>query len=299
MAQQIQLRRDTAAEWTSVDPVLAQGEVGVETDTNRSKIGDGVTAWTSLPYHNASAATLVDAKGDLLVGTANDTLARVGVGTNGQVLTADSAEAAGVKWAAAAGGGGDPPSLNMASSTVGHYISPAGADGQIGTGSFVGRYQNLYLFPFFMPVAATIDRIAIEVTTSGTGDLRLGLYQAGVVSGGVATLIVDAGTVDPSSTGLKEATISATTLAQGWTLFGIVWQTTNTTAPQIRTKSGVLGVISSRDATPLNMLSFASNALVVGSTTGALPASPTAGNAGGLSTGAGNPAMPSLAFRRA
>lgn len=41
----------------------------------------------------------VDAKGDLLVGTANDTVARLAVGSNGQVLTADSAEATGAKWA--------------------------------------------------------------------------------------------------------------------------------------------------------------------------------------------------------
>lgn len=50
------------------------------------------------------AATIVDAKGDLIAGTAADTVARLGVGSNGQVLTADSAQAAGLKWAAAAGG---------------------------------------------------------------------------------------------------------------------------------------------------------------------------------------------------
>jgi hypothetical protein len=50
MADRIQVRRDTAANWTSADPTLAQGEIGYETDTDKVKIGDGSTAWTSLGY---------------------------------------------------------------------------------------------------------------------------------------------------------------------------------------------------------------------------------------------------------
>lgn len=45
-----QLRRDTAANWTSVNPTLGPGEPALETDTLLVKYGDGVTAWTSLPY---------------------------------------------------------------------------------------------------------------------------------------------------------------------------------------------------------------------------------------------------------
>jgi hypothetical protein len=50
MTTRIRLRRDTAANWTSVDPVLAAGEIGLEYDTGLIKVGDGVTAWTSLAY---------------------------------------------------------------------------------------------------------------------------------------------------------------------------------------------------------------------------------------------------------
>ena len=50
MADQIQLRRDTAANWTSANPILASGEFGLETDTDQFKVGDGTTAWTSLAY---------------------------------------------------------------------------------------------------------------------------------------------------------------------------------------------------------------------------------------------------------
>ena len=50
MPMQIQMRRDTSSNWTSIDPILASGEIGVETNTNKIKIGDGVTAWNSLSY---------------------------------------------------------------------------------------------------------------------------------------------------------------------------------------------------------------------------------------------------------
>ncbi|MAY04319.1 MAG: hypothetical protein CMB25_01785 [Euryarchaeota archaeon] len=50
VADRIQIRRDTAANWTSANPTLTQGELGVETDTQKLKIGDGSTAWTSLSY---------------------------------------------------------------------------------------------------------------------------------------------------------------------------------------------------------------------------------------------------------
>lgn len=49
-----QLRRDSAAAWASANPVLADGEPGIERDTRRQKIGDGVTAWNSLPYSDVS-----------------------------------------------------------------------------------------------------------------------------------------------------------------------------------------------------------------------------------------------------
>lgn len=50
MADIIQIRRDTAANWTSADPTLALGEIGYETDTYKFKVGDGSTTWTSLAY---------------------------------------------------------------------------------------------------------------------------------------------------------------------------------------------------------------------------------------------------------
>ncbi len=51
----IQWRRDTAAGWSSANPVLAASEAGHETDTNKFKLGDGVTAWNLLPYATTGA----------------------------------------------------------------------------------------------------------------------------------------------------------------------------------------------------------------------------------------------------
>ena len=46
----LQLRRDTAGNWTSNNPVLNQGEIGVELGTSYFKIGDGVSTWSELLY---------------------------------------------------------------------------------------------------------------------------------------------------------------------------------------------------------------------------------------------------------
>ena len=51
MAVRIQLRRDTAANWTSNNPVLRQGEIGIETDTYQMKVGNGTSTWTQITQY--------------------------------------------------------------------------------------------------------------------------------------------------------------------------------------------------------------------------------------------------------
>ena len=50
MATRIQIRRDTATNWSSANTILAQGEMALETDTMKMKVGDGTTAWGALDY---------------------------------------------------------------------------------------------------------------------------------------------------------------------------------------------------------------------------------------------------------
>lgn len=52
----IRLRKQTAAQWTAVNPTLGEGEPGIETDTLKLKVGDGVKAWTALDYVGAGTA---------------------------------------------------------------------------------------------------------------------------------------------------------------------------------------------------------------------------------------------------
>ncbi|AHB80721.1 hypothetical protein S-MbCM25_086 [Synechococcus phage S-MbCM25] len=82
MANRIQLRRGGAQEWANANPTLAQGELGVELDTGRIKIGDGVSGWNNLRYERPiestsnTAETLVqrDADGNFSAGTVTATL---------------------------------------------------------------------------------------------------------------------------------------------------------------------------------------------------------------------------------
>lgn len=62
-------RRDTAADWTSNNPVLEAGQIGIETDTRKFKFGDGSTAWTSLGYA-VSAIVSIDDAGDVTITSA-------------------------------------------------------------------------------------------------------------------------------------------------------------------------------------------------------------------------------------
>jgi hypothetical protein len=72
MATRMQQRRGIASQWTSVNPVLAAGEIGFETDTNKFKMGNGTSTWTQLVYFaNANELT---AAINSVVGMAPETL---------------------------------------------------------------------------------------------------------------------------------------------------------------------------------------------------------------------------------
>jgi hypothetical protein len=139
-------------------------DAGTETDLTSGGGGDitSDTAWA--------------AKGDLIIATANDTAQVLSVGSNDQVLTADSAEATGVKWAAAGG------SLGSWTSYTPTWTA-ASTNPTIGNGTLQGYYKQLdsstYLVQILMEYGSTSTagsgsyKFALPVTTASAPDYQV------------------------------------------------------------------------------------------------------------------------------
>ena len=104
MQQTVMVFASSAARTTALGANVAEGMLSYLKDTDVVEVYNG-SAWVSSDDPNAIQNTIVDAKGDLISATAADTPARLAVGTDGQVLTADSSTATGLKWATAGASG--------------------------------------------------------------------------------------------------------------------------------------------------------------------------------------------------
>lgn len=102
--------------------------------------------WAEVTGGSGIAESVVDAKGDLLVATAADTVGRLAVGTNGHVLTADSAEASGVKWAEAAGGSSSPYYKTDEVISADVRLYPAAASTYVGISPTSNRVDGTVLY---------------------------------------------------------------------------------------------------------------------------------------------------------
>ena len=130
-----------------------------------------------------SMATAIDAKGDLIAGTGADTFSRIGVGTNGQVLTADSTTATGLAWATSTGGANAVNLLlnsNFALNQRG-YVSAANlTSGAYGFDRWKSNYTNTTL-------TFTASTQGQSITINASGGLQQVIEQ-GLVSAGTYTL---------------------------------------------------------------------------------------------------------------
>ncbi len=109
MATRMQQRRGTATQWTSADPILASGEIGLETDTNKFKIGNGLATWSNLQYFN-DTQDLLDLYVPLTQKGANNGVATLGSDgklTSSQLPTIDELAQDAINTAIVAGTGLD------------------------------------------------------------------------------------------------------------------------------------------------------------------------------------------------
>lgn len=163
------------------------------------------------------ATTLADAKGDLLVATGPDTFARLPVGANGQGLIADSAQAAGVRWAAAAASG--------------LPFQRIPAIGNTATSSFFKSNQTGHLqeratapMPLLFAQTITIDQVAFQLSTLAanpgqTGRIVLKELVGDAWTAGTA-LVTNIPLASPQTTGEKAFSITPVVLNAG-TIYGL------------------------------------------------------------------------------
>jgi hypothetical protein len=155
-------------------------------------------SWVAQDDSNAIQNAIVDAKGDLISATAADTPARLAVGTNGHVLTADSTEATGIKWAAPAGGGKVLQVVNAVYSTATTITSAS--------------YTDTGLSATITPSSAT-SKVLVIVSQQAYTSRSVGECAAGFQVLRGATIVVDPGT-SPNSLGIG-ASGAASTFANG------------------------------------------------------------------------------------
>ena len=199
MAVQIQFRRDTAANWTSVNPTLSLGEMGLETDTGQFKIGNGTLAWNSLSY------------------------AQMGPSGLQQGATAPSYTT--TLWldtSATADGVAVNSTLPV---TSGGYFKTAWT---VATGT-AATNGTLYYTPFYVPTQTTIAEIGgVTTTVTTTGNCRMGIYSD--LNGQPNALVYDSNTkAYTGNNNFQNVTGVATTLSQGWYWLAFVQQTGNST----------------------------------------------------------------------
>lgn len=150
------------------------------------------------------------AKGDLVVGSATNDAAILTVGTNNHVLTADSATATGLKWAAPAGGV-DPTLRPMSSGTW------LGALRDRATTFGTSTLNQTSYMPIYLP-DCTLDRIGFRSANTfvSAGVTRLGIYNNSSTTNLPSTVLLDAGTVNVTATTTDyEITISQS-ITKGW-----------------------------------------------------------------------------------
>jgi hypothetical protein len=161
----IRLKIDTASTWASANPTLGSGEIGIESDTNYLKIGDGSTTWTSLGYQKIHATDITSGQVTLAHGGSGSDLSSASGGyvkqlTAGSNLSVGNILSADLPVATTSSIGGVKPDGTTVIISNG-VISSVG-----GSGSSV-LYQNALNSDSSLTSAYARLNIPITVPTSG------------------------------------------------------------------------------------------------------------------------------------
>lgn len=157
---------------------VTKAMVGLSAVDNTADTAKPVSTAQQTALNGKLDTSVATTKGDLFVATAAGVVTRLGVGTNGQVVTADSVQASGVKWATpAAGGSASPINAMMLQMNSGKYYStPPGAIG----GNTNGTLAACYLVPFVPARSGNINSLSVDVAAAGgaTSVVRLGIASS-------------------------------------------------------------------------------------------------------------------------
>jgi len=206
MAIQIQLRRDTASNWTSNNPTLAEGEFAIETDTDKYKIGDGSTAWNSLGY-SSLPSNVLPLTGGAMTGaiTTNSTFDGVDIATRDAVLTSTTttANAALPKAGGTLSGAIVAADQIISAPVMKDYAETVYAGGNSGTSQTLaltnGNVQTWTMngnCTFTMPSGSTLQAgssLTLLLTQDGTGS-RTGTFTGVKWAGGTAPTLTTTAT---------------------------------------------------------------------------------------------------------
>lgn len=182
-------------------------------------VGDNSTNLASTAYVDTASGLLVPkstvtTKGDLIVASGAGAVARLGVsGTDGRVLTEDAASANGVKWAAASGGSTSGLTDLVPWISGNLYGCPYGTNS--GTVAGPGASGTLTMMPFPVGTPLTISAMGAWVGSTGTGVVRMGLYNADATTGLPSTKLFDGGTVTAATTAVLHTVASSHTISTG------------------------------------------------------------------------------------
>ena len=146
-------------------------------------------SWVAQDDSNAIQNAIVDAKGDLIAATAADTPARLAVGTNGQILTADSTAATGLAWAAAPASGATVKSVRKSSDQTVTSSTTLVNDSQL---KFAVEASATYIFEAWLYTYAADGTPDIKVTFTGPAGSTVLWSSSQVIfnAGGSTTLTV-------------------------------------------------------------------------------------------------------------